>query len=131
MMDHPDKEWVEFLIRGVRQGFRLGHDQSKVRLVRRSGTMYEATQHSSIIGEYLEREVREKIVWKMGESPQVTGVQLSPFGVIPKKRKPGRWRLIVNLSAPEGSSVNDGIAKELSRVEYLQDRGSHSSSCRR
>ena len=54
----------------------------------------------------------------MGESRQVTGVQLSPFGVIPKKGKPGRWRLILNLSAPEGGSVNDGIAKELSRVEY-------------
>ena len=47
-MDHPDKKWVEFLIRGVTEGFRLGHDQSKVRLERRSGTMYEATQHSSI-----------------------------------------------------------------------------------
>ena len=118
LLEHPDREWVEFLLRGVRDGFRLGHDQSDVRLERRSGTMYEATQHSTIIREYLEKEVREKRVWILGESPQVSGIQLSPFGVIPKKGKPGRWRLIVNLSAPEGCSVNDGIAKELSRVEY-------------
>ena len=46
------------------------------------------------------------------------GIQCSPFGVIPKKGKPGRWRLIVNLSAPEGHSVNDGIDRELSSVAY-------------
>ena len=28
--EHPDKEWVEFLVRGIKNGFRLGHDQSKV-----------------------------------------------------------------------------------------------------
>ncbi len=118
LLEHPDREWVKFLVRGVKCGFRLGHDQRKVKLEQRSGTMYEATQHSTIISEYLEKEVREKRVWRMGESAQVSGVQLSPFGVIPKKGKPGRWRLIVNLSAPEGGSVNDGIAKELSSVEY-------------
>ena len=42
----------------------------------------------------------------------------SPFGVIPKKHKPGKWRLIIDLSAPEGSSVNDGIAKELCSLAY-------------
>ncbi len=39
-----------------------------------------------------------------------------PFGVIPKKGKPGKWRLIVNLSAPDGHSVNDSIARELASV---------------
>ena len=39
--------------------------------------------------------------------------------MIPKKGKPGKWPLILNLSAPEGHSVNDGIAKELCRVQYI------------
>ena len=43
---------------------------------------------------------------------------ISPFGVIPKRNRPGKWRLIVNLSAPEGSSVNDAISTELSLVYY-------------
>ena len=43
---------------------------------------------------------------------------ISPFGVIPKRNRPGKWRLIVNLSAPEGSSVNDAISTELSSVCY-------------
>ena len=44
-------------------------------------------------------------------------VQVSPFRVIPKS-EPGRWRLILDLSSPRGSSVNDGIAKELCTVSY-------------
>ncbi len=38
-------------------------------------------------------------------------IHCSPFGVIPKRKKPGNFRLILNLSAPEGHSVNDGIDK--------------------
>ena len=46
------------------------------------------------------------------------GVQVSPFGVIPKS-EPGRWRLILDLSSPSPCSVNDGIAKELCSLSYL------------
>ena len=37
---------------------------------------------------------------------------ISSLGVIPKKNKPGSWRLILDLSHPEGFSVNDGIRRE-------------------
>ena len=43
---------------------------------------------------------------------------MSPFGVIPKK-EPGKWRLIVDLSFPEGASVNDGVKKNLCSLEYV------------
>ncbi len=114
LREHPDREWVEFLVTGVREGFRLGHDQSKVVLKERRGTMYEASQHREVIQEYLEKEVQGRRIWKVSAE----GVQCSPFGVIPKKGKPGRWRLIVDLSAPEAHSVNDGIDRELSSVSY-------------
>lgn len=52
------------------------------------------------------------------ETAQAMGIHISPFGVIPKKNRPNKWRLIVNLSAPEGASVNDGIGKELASVSY-------------
>jgi len=41
----------------------------------------------------------------------------SPLGIVPKKA-PGEFRLIHHLSYPHGSSVNDGIPKELSSVQY-------------
>ena len=46
------------------------------------------------------------------------GIHISPFGVIPKKNRPNKWRLIVNLSALEGASVNDSIGKELASVSF-------------
>ena len=46
-------------------------------------------------------------------------VHTSPFGVIPKKHQPGKWRLIVDLSARDGHSVNDFIEKEFSILSYI------------
>ena len=47
------------------------------------------------------------------------GVHVSLFGVIPKKSNPSKWRLIVDLSSPEGHSVNNGIPKELASLHYV------------
>ena len=45
-------------------------------------------------------------------------VQVSPFCVIPKS-EPGKWRLILDLSSPEGFSVNDGVHKDLYSLSYM------------
>ena len=47
------------------------------------------------------------------------GIHLSPIRAIPKKHKPGKWRLIMDLSSPAGSSVNDGISSEWSFISYV------------
>ena len=44
---------------------------------------------------------------------------ISPLGVIPKKHHPGKWYLILDLSSPEGRSVNDGIWKEPFSVQCV------------
>ena len=46
-------------------------------------------------------------------------IQRSRFGVIPKPHQPGKWWLIVDLSHPEGNSVNDGIPPELCSLRYV------------
>jgi hypothetical protein len=45
-------------------------------------------------------------------------IHCSPNGVIPKKNKPNKWRLIVDLSSPADHSVNDAISKEGSSFSY-------------
>ncbi len=65
LKEHSDREWVEFLVRGIKCGFRLGHDQTKVTVKGRSGSMYEASQHREIISKYLEEEVQGKRVWRV------------------------------------------------------------------
>ena len=47
-------------------------------------------------------------------------IQTSPFEVIPKSGVPGKLQLIVDLSSPEGKSVNDGIEPELCTLQYLR-----------
>ena len=44
--------------------------------------------------------------------------QIIPFGVIPKRYQPGKWRLTVHLSSPDRASVNDGIDACLCSLEY-------------
>ena len=46
-------------------------------------------------------------------------VQISMFGVIPKGT-PGKWQLIVDLSAPEESSVNDGVDISICSLQYVK-----------
>ena len=118
LSEHPDREWSEFLVRGIRHGFRLGHDQSSVAMNECKGTMYEASQHKEVISSYLNAEESAGRIWRVKHESWAKFVQCSPFGVIPKKGKPGKWRLIVNLSAPDGSSVNEGIARKLASVSY-------------
>ncbi|KAJ1161876.1 hypothetical protein NDU88_002356 [Pleurodeles waltl] len=49
--------------------------------------------------------------------PLLAGFVCSPLGVVAKK-DPGHFRLIHNLSAPRGSSVNDAIDPQLCSVRY-------------
>ena len=46
-------------------------------------------------------------------------IHTSPIGVIPKKNRPGKWRLICDLSAPENHCVNDGIDPDLCSMKYI------------
>jgi len=57
-------------------------------------------------------------MWRCPAGCLPKGTHTSPLGLIPKKNKPGKWRLIVDLSAPQGMSINDGIDSELSSLSY-------------
>ena len=52
-------------------------------------------------------------------SPPLPNLQVSSFGVIPKKGQPGKWHLIVDMSSPHGSSVNDGIDRDEFSMHYI------------
>ena len=55
---------------------------------------------------------------KLPKGVQPSGVHNSPLGAIPKKNKPGKWRLIVDLSSPPSHSINDSISIESSSLLY-------------
>ena len=45
-------------------------------------------------------------------------VHINPVGLIPKS-EPGKYRMIVDLSAPKGGSVNDGVDRDSCSLSYL------------
>ena len=40
-------------------------------------------------------------------------VQINRFGLVSKNHQPGKWRLVVDLSHPQGASINDGLEPEI------------------
>ena len=72
-----------------------------------------------VVRDYLSKELEEDRLVQMSlADAEAIGVHCSPIGIIPKKNRPGKWRLIVDLSSPTGTSVNDGIDKELCSLSY-------------
>ncbi len=118
LADHPDRQLVEWMVRGIRQGFRMGFQQDPGVLKQTKQNLLSVKQHPEVVQEYLDRQQKMGRVFAVGKLGQAAklGVHCSPFGVIPKKGKAGRWRLIVDLSSPAG--VNDGISAELSSLSY-------------
>ena len=118
MKDHPDKEFAAYITSGIEQGFRLGYQRREVpHLQQASGNM--STPEPEIVTSYLDRETSLGRMGRVKEGSKPTrNIHISPMGMIPKKNRPGKWRLIVDLSSPKGASVNDGISAAWSSLAY-------------
>ena len=82
--------------------------------------LQSAGEYSFIVQQYLDREEHLGRVQRISahEEALLPTLQISPFGVIPKRYQPDKWRLIIDLSSPHGHSINDAISKDLSSVSY-------------
>jgi len=96
-------------------GFHIGANPS-VKLKSANKNMFSAQQHPEDIDEYLKKEVQLGNILPPATAP---AVHINRFGVIPKKHQPGKWRLITDLSYPEGASVNDSINPSLCSLKYI------------
>ena len=80
--------------------------------------MHSAREHLEVIQEYLANECAEGRVLGPFPPASLPDVQISRFGVVSKKGQ-NKWRLILDLSSPEGRSVNDGIRPDLCSLSYV------------
>ena len=73
--------------------------------------MPSALQHPDVVKKNLTKECAKRRV--IGPLPLglVPRLQVSSFGVIPKKNQPNKWWLILDLSHPAEVSVNDRISE--------------------
>ena len=107
---HPNRQKVDFVLDENHHGFKLGfrHTQ-RLKPVKKNKPL--ADQRASVIDVYLAHKVSQGRVVGLFDSPPLPSLQVSSFGVIPKRGPVGKWCLIVDLFFPTGSSVNDGIPR--------------------
>ena len=74
-------------------------------------------EHPSVVQQHIEIELERGSL--VGPLPpgQAEQIQVSPLGLVPKPHS-DKWHLIVDLSAPTGASVNDGISEDLCSLTY-------------
>ena len=95
----------------------MGLDYAKpIASAKQNGT--SAIEHLLVVESYLRSERAEGRMIGLMDSKSVPGLHTNRFGVIPKDHATNRWRLITDLSFPEGTSINDGIRPELCSLTY-------------
>ena len=120
LSNYPNQELAQFFLQGISEGFRIGYNRcSSINLKPAKRNLEGARQHPEVVDEYLAKELALNRIAGPYKKSQLSTVQISRFGVIPKRHQKGSWRLIVDLSHPKMQSVNDGIPKDLCGLTYI------------
>lgn len=114
----PDRRLVQYLLNGMRCGFRIGFNRLSTRLISASSNMRSALLNPTPVQDFLQKETQAARVLGPFSTHQLSSLHLSRFGVIPKRSQPGKWRLILDLSSPDNHSINDGIAQDICSLSY-------------
>ena len=92
-------------------GFPIDHDGSEVSITKNNHAGAGPEFQQEIVG-YLSKEIREgAVLGPCPTNPFLLPIAVSPLNTVPK-REPGRRRIILDLSFPEGRAVNDGIVAD-------------------
>lgn len=118
LVDYKDKKVCDFL----EYGFPIGAIESNTILKNVTKTeLWKFKNHKGAkiypedINKYLQKEaINKAILGPFKNNPFSSGIKISPLNSVPKKETTER-RVILDLSFPKGSAVNDFISKK----EYL------------
>ena len=101
---HEDSQFSHLIVKGLKSGFRIGFERNTISLQRAKSNMASAETHPEVVAAYLDQELKAGRIALVGteEVAQHLNIHVSSFGVIPKKGKSNRWRLILDLSSPAG-----------------------------
>ena len=104
---HPDPQFAEYILAGIQYGFRIGFSRSACKLRDCGSNMISAMEHPQVVGDYLANEIG------------LQRMNSIPSAALSSMQCHIKWRLIVDLSSPQGFSVNDGIDKQTCSVSYV------------
>jgi len=116
LADHPDTHFKRFILEGIKSGFQIGFNLHQPL---KPAIHNMPSEVPSMISEYFQREVSLVRIVRLSPFFQHPGVQISPLGIVPKKNKAGKWRLIVDFSSPAKANINNGISEQLSSLTYV------------
>ena len=71
--------------------------------------MQSATSNPEVIEDYLSKEGASGNILGPFTLESATKVHINRIGAILKKHQTGKWRVITDLSFPEGANINDAI----------------------
>ena len=117
LASHPDDAYSAYLMRGLRDSFRIGFGYGSTRCRSAVSNMQSAGERPSMIDTFLATKLAVERVLGLVDPGLAGSIQVNRFGLV-KGQEPDKWRLIVDLSFPGGSSVNDGIGPELCMLHY-------------
>ena len=116
LAEHPGSTWANYLVQGMRQGFRIGL-KGDVHCRSVTSNAPSAHRQSTQVTKFISQQLTCGYMLGPLDPQQASGVVRSRLAATPKKT-PNHWHTIVNLSSPEKASVNDNLKKELTHVAY-------------
>ena len=84
---HPNRELVKFFLQGLSKGFRIGFDNSSIRLKSARSNLQSAQLHPDVVDKYLQAEIALTCVAGPFPLVDLPNGHISRFGVIPKKHQ--------------------------------------------
>lgn len=118
LISHPDKTFAAFMYKGLTTGFRIGFSRHHRQLHSRGTNHPSALANERVVQEKISTEVTAGRLYGPLPAHTTVPVHVSPLGLVPKAHQTNKWRLIVDLSHPTGSSVNDGISPDQCSLHY-------------
>ena len=118
LVRHPDQGFAQYILTGFQQGFHIGVDRAHLQFQRATRNLRSVVQNHQIVEQHIREETEAgRLLGPL--PPQLAALcHISPIGLIPKTNQPGKWRLIVDLSTPQGASINDAIDSSHCSLHY-------------
>ena len=112
---YPDSDKVDYVIRGLVEGFALEYEGPFK--FRAPANLPSASQDPRLIRDKLAKEISLGRMLGPFDTPPLSNLMCSPVGLVPKKNSE-EMRMIMHLSYPYGTSVNDFIDPDKTTTKY-------------
>ena len=127
LRDHPDAEFVEYLLRGMTEGFHIGFNYQEYSCRRAKRNMLSAIQNAQVVRDYLKRECElGRVVGPV--NIKGTSINVNRFGVIPKPHQPGSGDLLSIYHIQKGLALMMALTQTCAHCLMRPSMMQHQSS---